>query len=121
MAPALVLSVWVLASCGTPDATGDGIRGSVIDPPIEKPDFVLADVRMNGMTGLELCAELKARSSLATAILMSAYAGWTVDDYADPKHPSQRAVLAIIASLILTFHSFVIGAALGAGAPTMIR
>jgi two-component system response regulator AtoC len=37
------------------------------------PDFVLADVRMNGMTGLELCAELKARSSLATAILMSAY------------------------------------------------
>jgi two-component system response regulator AtoC len=37
------------------------------------PDFVLADVRMNGMTGLELCAELKARSSLATVILMSAY------------------------------------------------
>ena len=37
------------------------------------PDFVLADVRMNGMTGIELCAELKARSSLATAILMSAY------------------------------------------------
>jgi two-component system response regulator AtoC len=28
---------------------------------------------MNGMTGLELCAELKARSSLATVILMSAY------------------------------------------------
>ena len=37
------------------------------------PDFVLADVRMGGMTGLELCAELKARSSLATVILMSAY------------------------------------------------
>ena len=37
------------------------------------PDFVLADVRMNGMTGLELCAELKARASLATVILMSAY------------------------------------------------
>ena len=37
------------------------------------PDFVLADVRMNGMTGLELCAELQARSSLATVILMSAY------------------------------------------------
>jgi len=28
---------------------------------------------MSGMTGLELCAELKARSSLATVILMSAY------------------------------------------------
>ncbi|MGB8221729.1 MAG: sigma-54 dependent transcriptional regulator [Polyangiales bacterium] len=37
------------------------------------PDFVLADVRMSGMTGLELCSELKARSSLATVILMSAY------------------------------------------------
>ncbi|MGB5809573.1 MAG: sigma-54 dependent transcriptional regulator [Polyangiales bacterium] len=37
------------------------------------PDFVLADVRMSGMTGLELCAELKVRSSLATVILMSAY------------------------------------------------
>jgi two-component system response regulator AtoC len=28
---------------------------------------------MSGMTGLELCAELKARSSLATVVLMSAY------------------------------------------------
>jgi two-component system response regulator AtoC len=37
------------------------------------PDFVLADVRMSGMTGIELCAELKVRSSLATVILMSAY------------------------------------------------
>ena len=37
------------------------------------PDFVLADVRMSGMTGLELSSELKARSSLATVILMSAY------------------------------------------------
>jgi len=37
------------------------------------PDFVLADVRMNGMTGLELSSELRARSSSATVILMSAY------------------------------------------------
>ena len=37
------------------------------------PDFVLADVRMNGMTGLELSSELKARACTATVILMSAY------------------------------------------------
>jgi len=37
------------------------------------PDFVLADVRMSGMSGIELCAELKARASSATAIVMSAY------------------------------------------------
>ena len=43
------------------------------------PDFVLADVRMNGMTGIELCAELKARSSLATVILMSAYSVYELE------------------------------------------
>ncbi|MCA9530256.1 MAG: sigma-54-dependent Fis family transcriptional regulator [Myxococcales bacterium] len=37
------------------------------------PDFVLADVRMAGMSGIELCRELKARRSTATAIVMSAY------------------------------------------------
>ncbi len=37
------------------------------------PDFVLADVRMPGMSGIELCKELGARGSLATAIVMSAY------------------------------------------------
>jgi two-component system response regulator AtoC len=37
------------------------------------PDFVLADVRMPGMSGIELCKELTARGSLATAIVMSAY------------------------------------------------
>jgi two-component system, NtrC family, response regulator AtoC len=37
------------------------------------PDFVLADVRMPGMSGIELCKELGTRGSLATAIVMSAY------------------------------------------------
>lgn len=37
------------------------------------PDFVLADVRMPGMSGIELCRELKGRSSSATVIVMSAY------------------------------------------------
>src|SRR5690606_25735009 len=37
------------------------------------PDFVLADVRMPGMSGIELCSELTARASRATAIVMSAF------------------------------------------------
>jgi len=37
------------------------------------PDFVLADVRMPGMSGIELCQELRARSSPATVIVMSAF------------------------------------------------
>jgi two-component system response regulator AtoC len=37
------------------------------------PDVVLADVRMPGMSGIELCEELKARASEATVILMSAF------------------------------------------------
>ncbi|HEY8429064.1 MAG TPA: sigma-54 dependent transcriptional regulator [Sandaracinaceae bacterium] len=37
------------------------------------PDFVLADVRMGGMSGIELTRELAARGSDATVIVMSAY------------------------------------------------
>ena len=36
-------------------------------------DFVLADVRMQGMSGIELTRELVRRASLATVIVMSAY------------------------------------------------
>ncbi|MCA9580648.1 MAG: sigma-54-dependent Fis family transcriptional regulator [Myxococcales bacterium] len=37
------------------------------------PDFVLADVRMPGMSGIELCEELRARASEASVIVMSAF------------------------------------------------
>ena len=35
----------------------------------------------------------------AASILMSAYAGWSLDDYANPKHLSQAAVLETVARL----------------------
>ncbi len=38
-----------------------------------EPDFVLADVRMEGMSGIELTRALHARGSAATVIVMSAY------------------------------------------------
>ena len=37
------------------------------------PDFVLTDVRMPGMSGIALTAELRARGAQAVVILMSAY------------------------------------------------
>jgi two-component system response regulator AtoC len=37
------------------------------------PDFVLADVKMPGMSGIALCSELKSRGSQATVVVMSAY------------------------------------------------
>jgi two-component system response regulator AtoC len=37
------------------------------------PDFVIADVRMGGMSGIELTAELKKRGSDAVVIVTSAY------------------------------------------------
>ncbi|MDD9932493.1 MAG: sigma-54 dependent transcriptional regulator [Myxococcales bacterium] len=37
------------------------------------PEFVIADVRMPGMSGLELCETLRMQGSAATLIMMSAY------------------------------------------------
>jgi two-component system response regulator AtoC len=37
------------------------------------PDFVIADVRMPGMSGIDLCHALRDRKSRATVIVMSAY------------------------------------------------
>lgn len=36
----------------------------------------------------------------AASILMSAYAGWSLDDYTDPKHPSQVAVRDTVTRLL---------------------
>ncbi len=38
-----------------------------------EPDFIIADVRMPGMTGIEMVAELTRRKSAAVTIVMSAY------------------------------------------------
>ena len=38
-----------------------------------EPHFVIADVRMPGMGGIELCAELTRRGTAATVIVMSAF------------------------------------------------
>jgi two-component system response regulator AtoC len=41
--------------------------------PAWRPEFVFADVRMPGMSGIELCAAIRARGSDAAIIVMSAY------------------------------------------------
>jgi two-component system response regulator AtoC len=38
-----------------------------------RPDFVLADVKMPGLSGIEFCAQLKREGNPATVIMMSAY------------------------------------------------
>ncbi|HEX2676053.1 MAG TPA: sigma-54 dependent transcriptional regulator [Polyangiales bacterium] len=39
----------------------------------QRPDFVLADVKMPGMSGIELCRELREKHPEITVIMMSAY------------------------------------------------
>jgi two-component system response regulator AtoC len=51
-------------------ASAEEALGLAADIPL---DFVLADVKMPGMNGIELCKELKARWPQLTVIMMSAY------------------------------------------------
>ena len=51
-------------------ASGEQALAMAAETPL---DFVLADVKMPGMSGIELCRELRARWPLLTVIMMSAY------------------------------------------------
>ena len=51
-------------------ASAEQALSMAADNPI---DFVLADVKMPGMSGIDLCRELRTRHPLLTVIMMSAY------------------------------------------------
>ncbi len=53
--------------------TADSAERALAVLPDFKPEFVLADVRMPGMSGIELCTAIRARGSEAAIIVMSAY------------------------------------------------
>ena len=72
-----------LLRCGTDGAPSDTLTASRL-----ARDGETAGPIRHGCSGFH-----------AASILMSAYAGWSLDDYADPKHPSQVAVRETVARL----------------------
>lgn len=72
-----------LLRCGTEGAPTDARTAARLARDGETPGAV-----RHGCSGFH-----------AASILMSAYAGWSLDDYSDPKHPSQTAVLEVVARL----------------------
>ncbi len=72
-----------LLQCGTDGAPSDALTAARLARDGETPGPV-----RHGCSGFH-----------AASILMSAYAGWSLDDYADPKHPSQVAVRETVARL----------------------
>ncbi len=72
-----------LLRCGTDGAPSDALTASRLARDGETPGPI-----RHGCSGFH-----------AASILLSAYAGWSVDDYADPKHPSQVAVRETVARL----------------------
>jgi len=72
-----------LLQCGTAGAPSDERTASRLSRDGETPGPI-----RHGCSGFH-----------AASILMSAYAGWSLDDYTEPRHPSQRAVLATVARL----------------------
>lgn len=72
-----------LLRCGTEGAPADALTAARLARDGETPGTV-----RHGCSGFH-----------AASILMSAYAGWSLEDYADPKHQSQVAVLQTVARL----------------------
>lgn len=72
-----------LLRCGTEGAPSDSLTAARLARDGETPGPI-----RHGCSGFH-----------AASILMSAYAGWSLDDYADPAHPSQVAVRETVARL----------------------
>ncbi len=72
-----------LLQCGTDGAPSDALTAARLARDGETPGPI-----RHGCSGFH-----------AASILMSAYAGWSVEGYADPKHPSQVAVRETVARL----------------------
>jgi L-asparaginase II len=72
-----------LLRCGTEGAPSDARTAARLARDGEAPGAI-----RHGCSGFH-----------AASILMSAYAGWSLDDYADPRHPSQVAVREAVARL----------------------
>lgn len=70
-------------SCGTDGAPSDALTASRLSRDGEAPGPI-----RHGCSGFH-----------AASILMSAYAGWPIDSYTDPGHPSQVAVRETVARL----------------------
>jgi L-asparaginase II len=73
-----------LLQCGAEGAPSDALTANRLARDGETPGPV-----RQGCSGFH-----------AASILMSSYAGWSVENYADPKHPSQVAVRETVAKLL---------------------
>ena len=72
-----------LLQCGIDGAPADALTAARLARDGETPGAV-----RHGCSGFH-----------AASILLSAYAGWSLEDYTDPGHPSQAAVLQTVARL----------------------
>lgn len=73
-----------LLRCGTDGAPADAITAARLARDGETPSPV-----RHGCSGFH-----------AASLLLSAHAGWSLDEYADPAHPSQVAVREVVARIL---------------------